>query len=135
MKTKVINIVFFAAVLVFFSCSGRDDYRNDSDEFVLNPIDISQLKISSPVRNETVKPGTVLKINWFFPGNINTVQISLYRKSEFKQFLSIKTENTGYYEWKIPADFINSVHYRIRIAVYDNTSINKFSDYFFIVKQ
>lgn len=135
MKTKIYSIVFFISVLVLFSCSGRDNQMQNNDAFIVNPIDVSRLQILSPTRNESLEPGATLKIHWSFPGNINTVQIALYRKSEFKQHLSVKTENSGYFEWKIPSDIKNSVHYRIRIAVYDNPYINKFSDYFFIVKQ
>ena len=135
MKTKALSVVFFISILVLFSCSGRDNEIQNDDAFILSPIDVSQLQISSPVKNETLEPGTALKIKWFFPQNITTVQISLYRKSEFKQLLSVKTNNTGSYDWIIPPDFKNSVHYRIKIAVYDNPAINKFSDYFFVTSR
>ena len=135
MKTKIINVVFLISLSILLSCSGRDDGFQSDDSFVLSPIDESLMKISAPSRNETLEPGTTLKVKWSFPSNIHSVQITLYRKREFKAVLSVMCENTGYYEWTIPADFPNSVHYRVNIAVYDNLDINKFSEYFFILKQ
>ena len=135
MKTKILAVVFLISLSFLLSCSGRDNELQNDDSFIANPVDVSQLKISSPEKNETLEPGTTLKIEWSFPASISEVQISLYRKREFKALLSTKSRNTGYYEWKIPVDFQNSVHYRVKIAAYDNPGINKFSEYFFILKQ
>ena len=133
MKTKSYQLfIIIISLLLIISCSKRNDGLSD-DSFAISPIDESQLKIFSPVDGESLEPGATLKIRWSFPGNINTIQLTLYRKSEFKEWLSVKTKNSGYYEWKIPADFKNSVHYRVKISVYDEPTITKFSEYFHIL--
>ncbi len=129
MKAKI-TIIVFVSVMLFFSCSRNDEAQKES--LITNPDGISHLWIFSPQAGQTLKPGATAKIKWLFPKDISRVQITLYRKNEFKRWLCEQCENSGYYEWKIPTDIRNSVHYRINVASSDNPEINKFSEYFFI---
>lgn len=133
MKAAKNIFLLFIISLLTLSCSSRDDDWNVNDNPLISPIGNYQLKISTPEPGETWKPGTTQVITWSFPESIDKVQIILYRKDELKMFLTVNTENTGKFEWKIPAQFLNSVHYRIKIVAYDLPLINKTSDYFFIL--
>lgn len=121
------------SMVLFFSCSSRDNDWEGNDNPLISPIGNSQLKITSPEPGETWKTGATHTITWSFPKSVDKVQIILYRKDDLKMFITVNTENTGEFEWKIPDQFVNSVHYRIKIVGYDSPIINKTSDYFFIL--
>ncbi len=133
MKAKIKILLLFVSILLIPSCNRINDPEFE-DVFVVNPVEPSSLKIFSPTYQEVVQPGSTLNIKWNFPDDIEYVQISIYRKESKTELISIKTENTGLYEWKIPDDFKMSVHYRINIALYNTPVVNKFSEYFFILK-
>ncbi len=133
METKIMILLLFVCILFVLACNRINDPHSE-DVFSINPVDLTELKVYSPSYQQIITPGSILKIKWYFPENVDFVQIALYRKDSRTEIITIKTPNTGYYEWKIPEDFRNSVHYRINISVYNTPVINKFSEYFFIQK-
>lgn len=133
MKIKLVTTLFLImSGLIFISCSVREE-NNFSGDDIAAPIVPGDLKITSPVYRETWQPGTKHTIKWNFPEEVQNVKIYLYRKSEFKSYLTISTPNTGSFEWEIPSDIRRSVHYRLKIQSYDHENISTYSEYFFIV--
>ena len=135
MKAKLfIAVTLFFSVLIFNSCSrkelvGPEKISNDNDQTILN-----SLRISSPQVGATWQPGTVQKIIWSFPDVVKKVQIRLYKKQELRSILAIAYKNTGSFEWQIPAEILNSNHYRIQVFDVDAPILTKLSEYFFIVQ-
>ncbi len=133
MKTKILfAAILFFSVLIFNSCSrnelvGPEQPPNGSDQTIIN-----SLRILSPQSGVMWKPGTVQKITWSFPDVVKKVQIKLYKKQELRSILAIAYENTGSFEWKIPSDILNSVHYRIEVYDVDAPILTKLSEYFYI---
>lgn len=132
MKQKLIILNLIAIIFVFLSCSVREE-NNLSEDNIASPIVPENLKITSPVYGDVWEPGTKHIVRWNFPTEVKNVKIYLFRKSEFKSYLTISTQNTGSFEWEIPKDIRRSVHYRLKIQSYDHENIYTMSDYFFVV--
>lgn len=124
------KIILMLIVLVF-SCNQRDEltFPEESEIFQIKNDD---LKIISPKFGETWQPGSNQKIKWILKQEIKKVQILLFRKTELMKYLASSFPNNGEYEWNIPKDFINSVHYRVKIIAIDIPRINATSEYFYI---
>lgn len=132
MKLKLTILVFLIAGFIFTSCSVREENDNTGDD-IASPIVPENLKVTSPTYRDNWEPGTKHIIKWDFPDEVANVKIYLYRKSEFKSYITISTANTGSFEWDIPSDIRRSVHYRLKIQSYDHENIYTISDYFTVV--
>ncbi|MCL4549111.1 MAG: GPI anchored serine-threonine rich family protein [Bacteroidetes bacterium] len=135
MKAKLFfTTILLFLVLIFNSCSrtdlvGPEKISNDNNQTILD-----SLRIFSPQAGITWQPGTVQKITWSFPDVVKKVQIRLYKKQELRSILAIAYKNTGSFEWQIPAEILNSNHYRIQVFDVDAPILTKLSEYFFIVQ-
>lgn len=133
MRTRLLLAAFIlVSIFVFSSCTRNElvapeKVSNNNNQDVLN-----SLQIVSPLPGETWKPGTVQKITWSFPDVVKKVQIRLYKKTELRSILAIAYDNTGSFEWNIPADILKSNHYRVEIFDVDAPILTKLSEYFFI---
>lgn len=126
-------LLYFFLLLLFISCSERAISETNPDESQFNISDKPQ--VVNPVFGERWIPGTTATIRWEFPSRTKRIQILLYRKTEIKNIITNTTDNTGSFKWKIPADQLNSVHYRIEIIDIDATSFRTTSEYFNIISQ
>jgi hypothetical protein len=133
MKSKIFFLVLLTGSF-FISCSGREDYLDD-DSQINNPGTFSNLIIEAPTFGEVLKPGSTYQIKWSFPSTIKKIQIRLYRKEELKSIIAIAYENNGAFNWTIPNNIINSVHYRIKIFNVDSPGFEAMSDYFYVLNQ
>ncbi|MDF1612943.1 hypothetical protein [Stygiobacter electus] len=72
------------------------------------------------------------KIKWQLSNEVKKVQIILFKKEALIDYLAISFPNIGEFNWNIPKNFTNSIHYRIKIIAIDYPRINALSDYFYI---
>jgi hypothetical protein len=93
---------------------------------------MNKTEIYSPTEQTTWQSGSIQKISWHMPWGVQFIQIELYRKNEFKMFISSHVPNNGNFEWNIPEVIQKSVHYRIKISGYNRPDISILSHYFLI---
>lgn len=93
------------------------------------PIEANYINVTEPLWGTIYHPGDTVKIKWSAP-TIKRVDISLYRKSEFKIIISNNVENTGRISWVVPDEIPSSNHYRIKINNHNNEDSYNFSKQF-----
>lgn len=125
---KIFLLIFFVIII---SCTQREELITQNEEIPIN-VSNNDLKIISPKYGETWKPGTTQKIKWELSSEVKKVQLIIYKKENLIQHLAISYPNIGEFNWNIPNNFVNSVHYRIKIIAVDVPRIFSLSDYFYI---
>lgn len=132
MQKKLLITVLFIAVSALLGCSERGTVEPNDDGLLVIPPSESNIQVLTPLNDQTVKPNTELHIEWIHTGNMEKVDIVLYRKREFMRPIAYDLDNEGSYLWKVPADLPSSHHYRIEVRNGYNDADAEFSYYFFI---
>ncbi|MFW9827421.1 MAG: Ser-Thr-rich GPI-anchored membrane family protein [Candidatus Thorarchaeota archaeon] len=103
-----------------------EDYYNPYVFDIISNFTISEIKsltITNPLSGAKWEKGKSHYINWTSTGDINFVNIQIYKgNNNVYQILHI--ENTGSYLWNIPSNFTPGNDYIIIIQDYDSTDIN-----------
>ncbi len=109
-----------------------DDSIYDYSDYFTIETEIKTITITSPISTDTFSPGYNY-ITWTSIGNIDYVQIDLYKDGVFLETLSYYTDNDGSYSWIINSnDAYDGSNYQIVILDYNDNSIYDYSYYFTI---
>jgi hypothetical protein len=130
---KIFFVLIFLSIFHFIACSDREGISKHSN--ITGPSTPPNLVVESPSNGDILRPGLSYQIKWSFPTSIQKVTIQLWRKREFKSIIANAYSNTGNYNWKIPQDILNSIHYRIKICDYDSPDFEATSNYFAVLIQ
>ena len=119
------------------------DYKIKIAEYFYNPVnDFSEyfeiyentetesIIITNPTSSSSWKMGTIHSITWTSTGDINRVDIDLYKDDTFIEFIASYTSNDGSYSWNIPTDLEFGSNYQIKIYKYMDEPVKDFSAYF-----
>jgi len=132
MKIKKILVIFpIFLLLLTTSCSERITNAPEK-EITSQPIVLKKTMVYSPVEGDLWNLGSVQKISWHVPENVEFVKIELLRKTELKLIIQEKITNSGVFEWIIPEVLTQSVHYRIIISAFGRPDLSTMSEYFSI---
>ena len=93
------------------------------------PIEGNSIDITEPVWGTIYYPGDTIIIKWSAL-TIKSLDISLYRKSEFKRTINTNSENKGKISWIVPDEIPSSNHYCIKISNHNNADTYNFSKQF-----
>lgn len=103
--------------------------REQPELIVQAPIEGNSISVYEPVWGTIYHPGDTIIIKWTAP-IIKRLDISLYRKSEFKISISKNFENMGKLIWIVPYEIPSSNHYCIKINNHNNADTYNFSKQF-----
>ena len=103
--------------------------REQPELIVQAPIEGNSISVYEPVWGTIHHPGDTVIIKWIAP-RIKRLDISLYRKSEFKMLIGNNVENSGRIDWIVPNEIPSSNHYCIRINNYNDADTYNFSKQF-----
>jgi hypothetical protein len=127
-KTLIITLSLFS-ITIFTGCRDIFGDAEQPGSIVQAPTEPSEIIVTSPTRGSIYEPGEILRINWF-ANSIQSVDIELYRKSEFQFVISDNLNNTGILDWQIPNDINLSNHYLLKIVNHNNPDSYQFSGRF-----
>lgn len=122
-------IIQLFSVLVFISCRDIFGDRTQPESIIQSPPDASYIYVSSPTHGTIYNTGDTLNIRWKAP-TINTLDIQLYRKSEYKFTITENLENTGRFDWVIPYNIPISNHYVVKIIYHNKKEVFEYSGRF-----
>ncbi len=119
------------------------DYQIKITEYFNNPVndfsdyfeiyentEAESIAVTSPTSSSSWKVGTIHSITWISTGDINRVDIDLYKDDTFIEAITPYIANDGSYSWNIPIDLEFGSNYQIKIYKYGDDSVKDFSDYF-----
>jgi hypothetical protein len=98
-----------------YSTSERDEYIAESDEFEIFGGEGKMITILSPNDNQEWQRGSRNNITWETLGEIDYVDISLYRKGELIKIIASNVYDDGRFSWKVPHTLLASAYYQIKI--------------------
>jgi Kre9/KNH-like N-terminal Ig-like domain len=91
--------------------------------------------VSSPAKGEFYEPGELVQIKWLTSfSTIPKINIYLYRKSVQQRVIIQNLSNNGSYNWRIPDEIDNSIHYTVKIVNSIDEKEFNFSGRFGIIK-
>lgn len=94
----------------------------------LSPLPVS-IRLIQPNGGETWPRGSTQTIKWQAPAKADdSIKIELSRKGLVPVTLVESTENTGEYEWEIPADQLVSSNYQVTVSFVNDPSVTDTSD-------
>ena len=129
---KAINLIIILAIIIVTVLPGCRQIFGDGeqpDSILQIPDEASEIIVTSPTHGSIWKLGDTIKIKWL-ANSINSLDLELYRKSEFQIIISENVENSGGYSWKIPDNINLSNHYLIKIINHNNPDTYQFSGRF-----
>ena len=100
----------------------------------LGAIDRS-IRIESPNGGEVLRSGSPTRILWRSLNMGGNVAILLFKNGEQYAVIAAAAQDSGAYEWQIPAALPDGGHYRLRICSLKDLRINDFSDRDFAIKK
>lgn len=115
MKKQLVFVTcVFIASFFLYSCARHASITEPVDGPYITPE--SKISVESPVYGENLLPGKIYKVKWNAPQDVKKFSIALYRKGVFQKFLRVSIEDSTCWEWKIPVELFQSVHYKLKIA-------------------
>lgn len=99
---------------------------------MISSINSSSLAILSPKLGDIWYINKSYEIRWIPSTKTREVTIHLYRKYILKKVISSRTENDGYYIYRVSPDLQTSNLYRIKIINPKDTNDFAYSQYFSI---
>lgn len=123
-------ILFF--ILLLISCR---QYFGDASqpESIVQPVETkNNFVITSPKYAASYKHSESMNIKWLTSGSVEKINIKLFRKSAFQFDIANAADNNGSYNWKVPEDLSNSLHYILRIENTNNSNEYTLSERFII---
>ncbi|MCU0407138.1 MAG: GPI anchored serine-threonine rich family protein [Ignavibacteriaceae bacterium] len=106
--------------------------REQPESIVQAPTEGNSISVYEPVWGTwgtIYHPGDTVIIKWSAP-IIKRLDISLYRKTEFKFTILSDSENKGKISWVVPNEIASSNHYCIKINNHNNADTYNFSKQF-----
>jgi len=127
-------IYFALKTLMIFSilltgCRQIFGDREPPGLIVQAPAEGNSISVYEPVWGTIYHPGDTIIIKWSAP-LIKRLDISLYRKSEFKFTINTDIENKGKISWIVPNEIPSSNHYCIKINNHNDEDTYNFSKQF-----
>jgi len=126
---KLILTAPLISLIILTGCRQIFGDREQPELIVQTPIEGNSINVYEPVWGTIYQPGDTILIKWLAP-IIDRLDISLYRKSEFKFTIHTNVENNGKINWIVPNDIPPSNHYRIKISNHNNADTYNFSKQF-----
>lgn len=117
MKNKFYNFSVLSIIFLFYT--GCRESVTEAPEFgitIKDPETIEIINIVAPVKDAIFEPGDLIKVTWLSSESLSRVNIFLLRKNMLKQTLIINQDNLGTFDWRIPSDLDNSIHYSIKVV-------------------
>ncbi len=117
MKNKFYNFSVLSIIFLFYA--GCRESVNEALEFgitIKDPQTIENINIIAPVKDAIFEPGDLIKVTWLSSESLSRVDVFLLRKNMLKQTLIINQDNFGTFDWRIPGDLDNSIHYSIKVV-------------------
>ncbi len=117
MKNKFYNFSVLSIIFLFYA--GCRESVNEAPEFgitIKDPETIENINIIAPVKDAIFEPGDLIKVTWLSSESLSRVDVFLLRKNMLKQTLIINQDNFGTFDWRIPSDLDNSIHYSIKVV-------------------
>ena len=105
--------------IIFLLYAGCRESVNEAPEFgitIKDPETIENINIIAPVKDAIFEPGDLIKVSWLSSESLSRVDVFLLRKNMLKQTLIINKDNLGTFDWRIPSDLDNSIHYSIKVV-------------------
>lgn len=121
------TLLIFSVLLT--GCRDIFGDREQPELIVQAPIEGNSINVYEPVWGTVYQPGDTILIKWLAP-RIDRLDISLYRKSEFKFTIHTNVENKSKINWIVPSGIPPSNHYRIKISNHNNADTYNFSKQF-----
>jgi len=132
---KSMNLLIGAIVITLLIACGCRDVIGDGTQpqsIVQPPSEGSKIVVTEPAYGTIFNPGDTIVIRWVAP-TIESINLQLFRKSNYKITLVENIQNEGFFIWRIPTNFTFSHHYRIKIISNRNINIYEFSEQFGIL--
>lgn len=103
-----------------------------------NTVDAS-FSVTSPHNGETLIVGQKYTITWTYTGEAGQyIQIQLYKGGQYKStistYVSVGSNGSGAYSWKLPASLAEGDDYQIKISSKTKSTVFAFSGTFAIKK-
>lgn len=132
-KIKLITTVIVTIQLLSIAgCRQIFGDREQPEQIVSPSEQKAKFVFTSPTFRSVWKADEVMEIKWITSGQVNKVNIKLFRKSFLQFNLVLGLQNNGNYSWNIPANISPSLHYLIRIENYNNPEEYKLSERFIV---
>ncbi|MDP8221701.1 MAG: C10 family peptidase [Candidatus Stygibacter frigidus] len=113
---------------------GSSNFNSDQAAILyLEPSLQPEITVTDPNGGESYAQDESINITWTSQDIGNNVRIMLYDGNTLDELISDMTSNDGSFNWAVPADFSVGDNYRIKIADYDNSSTNDYSDGYFSI--
>ncbi|MFX0094998.1 MAG: Ser-Thr-rich GPI-anchored membrane family protein [Candidatus Hodarchaeota archaeon] len=91
---------------------------------------LETITITSPMNNTVWTIGSAYTIECNYTGNIETVQIELYKGEKHNLTIALNATNNGSYPWVPQTGLIPSTDYRIKIISTNDSLVYDYSEYF-----
>jgi 2-keto-4-pentenoate hydratase len=133
MKSVILQIgTIVFTLLITFSCRDLFGDGTQPESIVQPPSEGSKIVVTDPLYGTIFSPGDTIVIRWIAP-TIESIDLQLFRKSNYKITLAENIQNEGYFIWRIPSNFTFSHHYRIKVISNRNSDIYEFTEQFGIL--
>jgi hypothetical protein len=132
---KSMILIFGSIVITLQITCGCRDVIGDGTQpqsIVQPPSEGSKIEVTDPLYGTIFNPGDTIVIRWIAP-TIESINLQLFRKSNYKITMAENIQNEGYFIWRIPSNFTFSHHYRIKVISNRNSDIYEFSEQFGIL--
>lgn len=121
------TLLIFSVLLT--GCRDIFGDREQPEVIVQAPVEGNSINVYEPLWGTIHHPGDTIIIKWIAP-RIKRLDISLYRKSEFKILINTDIENSGKINWVVPNEIPSSNHYCIKINNHHDADTYSFSKQF-----
>lgn len=133
MKSMILLIgTIFITLLLTYGCRDVIGDGTQPESIVQPPSEGSKIVVTEPVYGTIFNLGDTIVIRWVAP-TIESINLQLFRKSNYKITLVENIQNEGVFIWRIPNNFTFSHHYRIKIISSRKSNIYEFSEQFGIL--
>ncbi|HOZ50022.1 MAG TPA: hypothetical protein PLO37_04400 [Candidatus Hydrogenedentes bacterium] len=110
-----------------FDDSNVRDFTNTPFTVVNN---IPPITVTAPNGGETWYTGDIVAITWTSNAGVvgPFVRIGLHDGATLVQWIALKTDNDGAFNWIVPYTMASSTNYKIRVQSYADNTVRDFSD-------
>ncbi|MCH8032745.1 MAG: hypothetical protein IH950_03165 [Bacteroidetes bacterium] len=117
MKNKFYNILILSIIFLYYAgCRESVNEAPDIGITIKDPGTIEKINILAPVKDAIFEPGGLIQVRWLSSESLSKIDVFLFRKNMLKQTLISNQDNRGTFDWLIPLDFDNSIHYSIKVV-------------------
>lgn len=133
MQNGLVKILIIVSIFLLISSGCRQIFGDrTAPDSLIEPLESSSIIVTQPIYGTTYKPGEQMIIRWSASINISHVDILLFKKGLLITHLADALSNNNLYNWKIPDEINNSVHYLIHVVDHNNPENFGISERFII---